>query len=91
MTLTEEKPRYDVEVVVFNRQRTSYPDTIILRLHDLALLSVVEKFLERNNLGVLQPLRDQPGNSYLLYRGRDAEQVAAQIRMVLWENMSARL
>jgi hypothetical protein len=91
MAMTEDKPRYDVEVVVFNRQRTSYPDTIILHLHDPSLIPVVEKFLKHNHLGVLQPLRDQPGNSYLLYRGRDAEQVAAQIRLVLWETTSAKL
>lgn len=89
--MTDDRPPYDVEVVVFNRQHTSYPDTIILHLHDASLLPIVEKYLKRKNLGVLQPLRDQPGNGFLLYRGRDAEQVAAQIRMVLWEKTSAKL
>lgn len=88
--MTEEKLRYDVEVIVFNRQSTSFPDTIILHLHDLSLLPVVERFLKKKNLGVLQPLRDQPGNGFLLYRGRDAELVAAQIRAVLWEKTSAK-
>ena len=91
MAMTEDRPRYDVDVIVFNRQRTSNPDTIILHLHDPSLLPIVEKFLKRNNLGVLQPLPDQPGNGYLLYRGRDAEQVAAQIRTLLWDKTSAKL
>jgi hypothetical protein len=89
--MTEDSPRYDVDVVVFNKQRTSYPDTIILHLHDASLLPVVEKFLKQKQLGVLQPLHDQPGNGYLLYRGRDAEQVAAQIRTVLWDRTGAKL
>lgn len=91
MAMIEDQPRYDVDVIVFNRQRTSYPDTIILHLHDPSLLPVVEKFLKHRKLGVLQPLRDQPGNGYLLYRGQDAEQVAAQIRAVLWDKIGAKL
>jgi hypothetical protein len=89
--MTHEKPRYDIDVVVFNRQSSSFADTIILHLHDSSLLPIVERFLKQKNLGVLQPLGDQPGNAYLLYRGRDAERVAAQLRSVLWENTSAKL
>lgn len=91
MAKTAEMPKYDVDVIVFNRQSTSYPDTIILHLDDPSLVAVVERFLKKEKLGVLQPLRDQPGNAYLLYRGRDAERVAAQIRTLLWETTSAKL
>jgi hypothetical protein len=89
--MTQDKPKYDVDVIVFNRNSASSPDTIILHLYDPSLLPVVERFVKKKQLGVLQPLRDQPGNAYLLYRGRDAEQIAAQIRAVLWERTGAKL
>lgn len=82
-TSSEYESRYAVGTCT--RGESSHPNTVKVRLYDLNLLPALERFLRESRLGTLSASgHEREFAEYTLHRPKDAGEIAALIRLILW-------